>query len=146
MIFNDTIFKALQFSMLAHGLQEDKGGELYIFHPIAVCLDVHTPLQKICALLHDVVEDTSVTIDVIEKEFGSYVADVVNLLTKKQGYSYHEYINGIMTNKDAVAVKMADLRDNMSLYRLKGITQKDFDRIKKYRNTYEILSALSGKG
>jgi hypothetical protein len=93
------------------------------------------------AILHDVVEDTDITLQYLSSTgFSTRVIVALNLLTHKGTDTYEDYIKGIATNKDAVAVKLSDLKDNSNITRLKGLRKKDFDRIEKYHKAFVYLS------
>ena len=64
------------------------------------------------------------------------------IIEKVSGMSYDDYIKKIATDKDAVKVKLADLKDNSDITRLKGLTKKDFDRMEKYHRSYIYLSKI----
>lgn len=120
----------------------DKGGQPYILHCLHV-MNVVGPddheLMSI-AVLHDVVEDTEVTFDDLKNDgFSNRVIDALKLLTHKKGTPYEDYIKGIATNDDARKVKLADLRHNSDITRMKGLRKKDFDRLEKYHRAYEYL-------
>ena len=136
----DLLKKAELFAEKAHKGQFDKAGVPYIEHPKAVAAMVDDDMGKAVAYLHDVVEDTEVSIDDIRKEFGNKVADAVDVLTRKKGVSYMDYIRGINSNSLAVKVKRADLTHNMNLSRLSVISDEDIKRVKKYQKAYKILS------
>lgn len=106
--------KALIFAAKAHGGQKRRNGSFYIIHPIRVAQEVKTEQQKVIALLHDVVDDTGVTIEDVGREFGTDIMDAVHCLTKRAGEPYDDYITRVMKNPDAVAVKIADISDNLS--------------------------------
>ncbi|QXL90552.1 putative metal dependent phosphohydrolase [Salmonella phage NINP13076] len=92
------------------------------------------------AALHDVLEDTDVTAsDLVLLGFSNRVKDAVVLLTKKEGQSPDEYFQGIASNYDAIRVKLADLRHNSDVRRLKGLGDKDLLRIRKYQEMYTKL-------
>jgi len=110
--------KALLFATNAHTGQEDHGGAPYILHPIRVMLDVKkgggTPLMQAAALLHDVVEDTDVTLNVIYEEFGLAVGRMVYYLTQAKGEETHrEYIERLANDEESTSIKLCDLADNM---------------------------------
>ncbi|QXL90562.1 putative metal dependent phosphohydrolase [Salmonella phage NINP13076] len=93
------------------------------------------------AALHDVLEDTDVTAaDLVMLGFSNRVKDAVVILTKKEGQSPEEYFENIALNYDAVRVKLADLRHNSDVRRLKGLTDKDLLRVRKYHNLYIRLT------
>lgn len=125
--------KAIEIATRAHDGQVDKGGVPYIFHPLRVMLSGKNELERICAVLHDVVEDSDITFDVLRKEgFSEEVIAVLDCLTKRDGESYDDFISRILLNKTACHVKLADIRDNMNLARIENPTVKDEERIKKY--------------
>lgn len=125
--------KAIEIATRAHDGQVDKGGVPYIFHPLRVMLLGKNELERICAVLHDVVEDSDITFDVLRKEgFSEEVIAVLDCLTKRDGESYDDFISRILLNKTACHVKLADIRDNMNLARIENPTVKDEERIEKY--------------
>ena len=105
--------KALIFAARAHAGQRRRGGDAYIIHPIRVAASLKPEKHKVIALLHDCVEDTPATLDDIEVEFGYEIMAAVDCLTKRQGEPYARYITRILTNDDAIAVKIADICDNL---------------------------------
>jgi len=109
-----TYKKALRFATNAHKGQKRTNGNNYIIHPIRVSQDVRTETQKVIALLHDTVEDTGTTLGTIAQEFGNEVARAVDCLTHRKGESYDEYITRVLAEPDAIAVKIADICDNLS--------------------------------
>lgn len=129
--------------------QVDKGGDPYILH----CLEVMNNVKKwndteleIAAVLHDIVEDTEVTITDLKGLYGfsERVCKIVSLVTFPKKCTDHEYLSRILLiceNQDAIKIKMADLEHNSLILRLKGITEKDQARTKKYHTAYFILKA-----
>lgn len=124
---------------MAHRGQVDKAGEPYINHPRAVASKVETAEEKIVALLHDTLEDTYLTEDVLSPVFGENIMDAVVTMTRAKGEDYFQYIGRISENELALNVKMADLTHNMDLSRLSNPTEKDYERIEKYKKAYAIL-------
>ena len=111
-----TLFeRALNVAVQAHWGQTDKGGTPYIHHPIAVAANFQIEFLQAVGLLHDVVEDTSVTLDDLFNVhlFPRAVVDAVDCLTRRQGESYKAYINRIKPNSMARAVKIADIKHNL---------------------------------
>ncbi len=139
--------KAIEIANRAHAGQIDKGGEPYILHPLRVMLSRENELERICAVLHDVVEDSDITFDDLRKEgFSEEVIAVLDCLTKRDGESYDTFINRVLSNQTACHVKLADLRDNMNLTRIESPTEKDIERIQKYKDASErIFDALPMK-
>ena len=131
---------ALKNATEAHKGQVDKAGVAYIEHPKFVANLVNTEEEKIVALLHDVIEDTTVTLQDLKKYgFSKEVIEAIILLTKNKTVKYSEYIRNIKLNKIARIVKIADLKHNSDISRLSSITQKDLDRLKKYKEALRIL-------
>ena len=106
--------KALEFATRKHIGHKRRNGDNYIIHPIRVSQEVNNIRQKVIALLHDTLEDTDTTFEEIEKEFGKEVADAVECLTHYENEPYDKYILRVKKNVDAVAVKIADIADNLS--------------------------------
>src|SRR5574343_649748 len=130
---------AIEFAVVKHSSQFDKGGNPYILHPLKVMHYLKTDDQELqaIAVLHDVVEDCDVTYDDLYNiGMTERVVNAVRALTKIKGQSRKEYLEAIKENKDASLVKLQDLRHNTDIRRLKGITQKDLDRVQKYHEMY----------
>lgn len=124
----------------AHAGQVDKGGKAYYLHPFAVADMCETVNQKIVAYLHDVLEDTSVTvIDLINQGISLEIIEALIALTHKPGENYFDYIERVKVNPLAKAVKIKDLMHNSDLSRLREITPKDLSRVEKYKRCIEIL-------
>ena len=137
---------AIKLATNAHAGQFDKGGVPYILHPLKVMHYLKSDDEELqcIAVLHDVVEDCNVTWEDLEKEGMSVrVIHAVSLLTKMPGQSYTEYKNGVKSNNDAIRVKLADLRHNSDIRRLKGVTEKDLARIARYNVFYNELATLA---
>lgn len=123
--------KAIQIAVKAHEGQVDKGGNPYILHSLRVMLSCNSEIERICAVLHDVVEDTPVTFeDIREQGFSDEIVNALDCLTRHKGESYDDFIRRVLKNKIACSVKLADLADNMDLTRISSPTDKDERRIK----------------
>lgn len=137
--------RAIEIAILAHKGQTDKAGQLYILHPLRVMMSVEGENAKIVAVLHDVVEDSHITLaDIAQKGFSKDIIEAIDCLTKRKDENYFDYIGKIKEtkyniNNIAYIVKLADLEDNMNMSRLKKITEKDKERCKKYMNAKCIL-------
>lgn len=132
---------ALAIAKKAHAGQVDKAGVDYIQHPLYVASQVKTEQEKTVALLHDVIEDSDVTVDdLLASGFSNEVVTAVQILTKKKGQSYQEYLEKVKSNNLARVVKLADLKHNSDLSRLKSVTNTDYERVKKYKNAIRYLS------
>lgn len=120
----------------------DRGGQPYILHCLKVMEYLHSDDDELncIAVLHDIVEDTNVTYGELSSYgFSDRVTRAISSLTKKQNQSPEEYLSAIMSNVDAMRVKLCDLRHNSDIRRLKGLTQKDFDRMQKYHQMYMTI-------
>lgn len=131
--------KAMIIAYNAHQNQFDKANIPYIYHPIHIAEQMDTELECIVALLHDVVEDTDITFNDLEKEFPQEVIDLLKILTHDKKIDYIEYIKKVKTNPIATKIKIADLKHNSDITRLENITTTDLKRIEKYKKALEIL-------
>lgn len=137
---------AITLCATAHQNQFDKGGYPYALHPLKVMHYLKTDdMELMCiAVLHDVVEDTKVTFSDLKHFHGmsDRVIAGIRALTKMPGQTHEEYLEGIKANPDAIKVKMCDLRHNMDIRRLKGVSEKDTARLAKYSKMYTELKGL----
>lgn len=136
--------KMLVIATNAHSGQFDRGGNPYILHPLRVMSYLKTDDEELMciALGHDVIEDTKVTYrDLRDAGISERVIAGIRALTKLPGQTYDEYKEGVFANIDAMRVKMADLRHNTDIRRLKGVSEKDIERMVKYQKFYLELQA-----
>lgn len=139
-MLNELLYKAIIMATEAHRGQLDKGGNSYILHPLRVMTSVESLKGKIVGVLHDTIEDTYITKNtLLENGFPNDIVEAVELLSKPKNEDYIHYIKRIKENPLAREVKMADLMDNMDLTRLKEVTEKDMNRVDKYKKAYLIL-------
>ena len=139
--------KAIAIASKEFADKTDKGGKPYILHCLHVMHKVGPDDHElmIIAVLHDLVEDTDWTFDMLRDEgFSERVLIALRLLTHypighSEGKTYDDYIKSIATNEDARKVKMEDLKHNSDITRMKGLRKKDFDRLEKYHRSYEYL-------
>jgi len=138
--------KMLHIVTNAHDGQYDRGGEPYVLHVLKVMHYLKTDDEELncIALAHDVVEDTKTTYaELREAGITERVIQGIRLLTKVPGQTLEEYKTGVFSSTDAMRVKLCDLRHNSDIRRLKGITQKDLERMQKYHQFYiEIKERL----
>ncbi len=123
----------------AHEGQVDKSGKPYFSHPETVANSVEKPEEKIVAYLHDTIEDTFVTEEVIRTLFGDEIADAVLSVTKREGEDYMDFVRRAKANPIGRVVKTADIRHNMDLSRISHVTDRDLERIEKYRKALAFL-------
>lgn len=134
---------AIRIALEAHAGETDKAGRPYILHPLTLMLQMTTEEAMIVAVLHDVVEDSDVTLDDMARAgFGEDVLAALALLTHDTAaVAYDDYIAALAANSLARVVKLADLAHNMDMRRLPAeVTLKDWGRLAKYRQAWEYLS------
>lgn len=123
----------------------DKGGNPYILHCLKVMYYIKSDDEELqcIALGHDLVEDTDVTyVQLRLLGFTERVIEGIRAMTKVPGETHEEYVAKVKSNPDAIRVKLADLRHNSDIRRLKGVTEKDIKRIAKYHAMYLELKDL----
>lgn len=135
-----TLERAIAIAASAHAGQLDKGGQPYILHPLRVMLRVQTEQERIAAVLHDVVEDTPVTVEQLATEgFSPEVLAAVSALTKLPGETRIAAAERAATNAIARTVKLADNAENMDLSRIPNPSAKDYARLEEYNAVRELL-------
>src|SRR6188508_1629028 len=108
-----TIERAIEIAAAAHAGQKERNGDPYLFHPLRVMLAVKTEHERMAAVLHDVVEDTAVTLDDLRAEgFPEEVVRAVDLLTKREGQTREDAAYKAVSDPIARVVKLADVTDN----------------------------------
>ena len=134
--------RAKAIATSAHEGQVDKAGKPYIEHPMRVMNMGKTVEEKIAGVLHDVVEDSDWTFEMLEKEgIPKDVMDALRCVTKlSEDEDYDHFIERVKTNPLAVKVKLNDLKDNMDITRLGEVTEKDLARLNKYIRAYRQLT------
>lgn len=118
MIYTKLTNLARQVAYNAHAGQTDPCGIPYIFHPYHLAEQMDSEAAVCTALLHDVLEDTTVTEDELRQQFGSEITDAVVLLTYRDEDIYEDYLKRIKESPIALAVKKADLAHNTDESRL----------------------------
>jgi guanosine-3',5'-bis(diphosphate) 3'-pyrophosphohydrolase len=137
-----TLERAIALAAEKHAGQLDKAKAPYILHPLRVMLGVETLEEKMAAVLHDVVEDTDVTLaDLAAEGFSPAVVRAVDALTRRKGEDYMDFVRRAGADPVARRVKLADLADNMDLSRLPNPGEADNVRLEKYRRARTLLLA-----
>ena len=141
MIYTPLTKQAMKFAYEAHNGQTDKSGVPYIYHPIHLAEQMKDEDTTICALLHDMVEDTKYTLeDLKNMGFSSEVIKALALLTHDKRVPYLDYVRKIKENKIASAVKLADLQHNSDLSRLDVVDDQALWRIHEYHRAIGLLT------
>ena len=135
-----TLENAIALAVEAHRGQKDKNGGPYILHPLRVMFRVETEVERIVAVLHDVVEDTGRTFDDLRAlGFSEEVLQALDCVTKREGENYEDFVERSASNPIAHRVKLADLEDNMDVRRLLSVEDKDRDRLARYLKAWHRL-------
>ena len=142
MIYTPLTNKAMRIAYKAHHRQLDYNGIPYIFHPIHLAEAMDDEISCCVALLHDVVEDTHVTMAQLAREFPEEVIAALKLLTHDDDVPYFDYVRAIKDNPIAVKVKLADIAHNSDQTRCVGsdLTEEKLAYWKaKYEKATKIL-------
>ena len=140
MIYTALTKKALKLCFAVHKDQVDKSGLPYVFHPFHLAEQMEDEETTVTALLHDVVEDSDLTLhDLGQMGFPEPIIEALALLTHDPAVEYMDYVRSIKDNSIARAVKLADLRHNSDLTRLDVIDEKALARREKYLQAIAML-------
>lgn len=142
MIYTNNTEKAMKLAYEKHKDMVDKTDMPYIIHPILVADKMPDEDSTVVALLHDVVEDTDVTIDNLkEMGFNDNVIGSLKCLTHEDGVDYLDYIRNVAKNPIARKVKIADIEHNSDLTRVRNNPELIEKFSQKYPKALEILKA-----
>lgn len=142
MLYTNATKKAMKLCFEAHKDQTDKSGLPYVFHPFHLAEQMTDEATTVTALLHDVVEDTSYTLeDLKNMGFAFEVLEALALLTHDDSVPYLEYVAALKENPIAKAVKLADLAHNSDLTRMDIVDEWAIKRTEKYKKAIELLNA-----
>jgi (p)ppGpp synthase/HD superfamily hydrolase len=121
---------AIQIALTAHGLQQDKVGDLYLLHPLHVMLQMTTNEERIVAVLHDVLEDTELTVvGLAWASIPERCKDAIIAITHLKEESNIEYWARVARNPLALKVKLKDIEHNMSEARLARLPAQERTRL-----------------
>lgn len=138
----ELLSKMLLLATSKHHGQFDRGGNPYILHPLKVMYWLKTDDEELqcIALGHDLVEDTDTTYaELKERGFTDRIIEGIRHLTNVPGETYEDKLERICGNRDAMLVKLQDLRHNSDIRRLKGLTDKDVKRTVRYHNMWTTI-------
>ena len=140
--YNQLLELAIKVATEAHAGLFDKGGKPYINHPQAVADSLSNTEYKIVAYLHDVCEDTPITLeDLKDMGFTYRIVNSIRLLTRTDKLTYEQYLRRLRMDSAARAVKIADLKHNMDITRIPNPSEKDYARIEKYKKALAFLES-----
>ena len=138
-----TLEDAIAIATSAHEGQVDKSGRPYIGHPLRVMASVSGEHEKMAAVLHDVVEDTSVTAsDLLARGCPAAVVDAVVALSHLPDEPQEDYLRRVAANPLALSVKYADIGDNTSPARMAQLDDATRERLQaKYARALGLLAS-----
>lgn len=141
MIYTAMTKMAMKLCFETHKNQLDKTGLPYVFHPFHLAEQMDDEISTVCALLHDVVEDSDITFeDLAKMGFSGEIIDVLKLLTHAEEVTYMDYVREIKKNPTATKVKIADLKHNSDTTRLDVVDEWAIKRNEKYAEALRILT------
>ena len=131
---------AIRLAVEAHHGQRDKVGQPYILHPLRVMFRLDTEVERMVGVLHDVIEDTKYKAeDLRQMGYSEEVLQALDCVTRRESESYEDFVLRSKANPTARRVKLADLEDNMDIRRMAGVTEKDMERLTRYRKAWAVL-------
>ena len=146
MIYTNNTEKAMKLAFEKHNKMVDKAGIPYIIHPILVAEKMDDEDSTVVALLHDVVEDTDLSIEDIKRMgFNEKITDALKVLSHDDNVEYLEYIKQVAKNDIAKKVKIADIKHNSDLTRLRNNPELIEKFSQKYPPALEILESQTKK-
>lgn len=133
----DSLDYAMRLAYEYHSEQKDKAGIDYIYHVTAVAMKCENKNEKIVALLHDILEDTNMTISELIRYFSREITEAVEAITRKKNESYADYLSRVKINKIAKVVKIQDIKHNLCEWRLNEKPDSKFN-FKSIKDRYEL--------
>lgn len=141
-----TLEAAITLAANAHRGSTERNGQPYILHPLRVMLGMETEEEMIVAVLHDVIEDTEVSLEALVKAgFSSAIVAAVDALSRRKDETYESFIERVSRNPLAVRIKLSDLRDNMDIRRIPDLEDKDLQRLHRYHHAWKRLTGSDGE-
>jgi (p)ppGpp synthase/HD superfamily hydrolase len=139
-----TLERAIAIAAEAHAGQVDKAGAPYVLHPLRMMLSMSSIDERIVAALHDVCEDCPEWFfDRLRGEsFSNRIIDALQSVTKREAEDYDNFVRRSAANPICRRVKLADLRDNSDLSRIAAPTERDWQRIAKYRRAIDLIGRI----
>jgi len=133
--------EAIQFATKVFAERTDENGQPYINHALRVADKMDTEFEKVVAVLHDVLEDSTCSVhDLQDAGFPRDVVNCVEQLTRKSDFTYFEYIEDIATSDVCKKVKLAELEDNKDVIRVNKLSFKTYSLDARCKKAIEILT------
>jgi (p)ppGpp synthase/HD superfamily hydrolase len=137
-----TLEDAIQLAVQAHQGQRDRYGQPYILHPLRVMGRLHDETDRIVAVLHDVVEDTTWTFEELRRSgYSDEILEALDGVTRREGETYDAFVDRSAGNAISRRVKLADLEDNMEVRRMIEVRPEDAERLGRYLKAWRKLQA-----
>lgn len=146
MLYTPLTIKAMRYAYKAHHGQTDVSGCPYIFHPYHLAEQMKDETSVCAALLHDVVEDTTVTLEQLARDFPPEVVRVVALLTHDPAVDYLDYVRALKQDPTARRIKLADLEHNSDESRLCAAPEATPEKVARWRKKYAAARAILTEG
>jgi (p)ppGpp synthase/HD superfamily hydrolase len=139
-----TLERAIVIAAEGHAGVKDKGGAAYILHPLRMMLSLSSTEERIVAVLHDVCEDCpGWTLDRLRAEgFSDHIIAALDSVTKREGEDYEAFARRAAENPIGRSVKLADLTDNCDISRITAPSERDYQRIEKYRRAIKMIQQI----
>lgn len=148
MKFDGSLDDAIEFAVDRFRGVRDKDDQPYVLHLLRVMHQCQSDDAKIVALLHDIVEDTEVSLSMLQNlGFAERIVDAIACLTHHNSETYEDYVVGLSTDPIAVECKIADLKDNYRIERVafrEGAEHEDLARLQRYILSYRFLTKSIG--
>lgn len=139
-----TLENAIALAVEVHRGQTDKAGQPYMLHPLRVMFRCESELERIVAVLHDVVEDTGRSFDDLRRlGYSEAVLAALDCVTRRKDESYEQFVERAASNPVARRVKLADLEDNMDVRRLPAVGPEDQKRLDRYVKAWRRLKKIT---
>jgi (p)ppGpp synthase/HD superfamily hydrolase len=140
-----TLDRAIAIAVEGHFGQVDKAGAPYVLHPLRMMLRMSSNDERIVAVLHDVCEDCPgwTLARLREEGFPDHLIEALNSVTKRDGETYEDFVRRAAANPIGRRVKLADLYDNCDLTRIATRSERDLQRVEKYRKAIDLINELS---
>lgn len=137
-----TLEDAILLAVNAHAGQKDKIGKDYVLHPLWVMNHIDGNDLKIIAVLHDVVEDTDVSLeDLSNMGYSKEIVEAIDAITKRPGEERFAYLDRVMRNNLAFEVKKVDILHNTSKERMEQLSKSERKRLtEKYKRDEEYIA------
>lgn len=139
-----TLERAITVAARAHEGHRDKGGAAYILHPLRVMLRVSTTEQRIVAVLHEVLQESPMTLSDLAREgFALKILAAVQALSQRRDESYEDFVVRVGSDPLARTVKLADLADESDLSTIVIPSSADIARLQRCQQASAYLQALN---